>query len=33
MHDTLTFVGVIITLLPLVLIIGTLIVRGKKLFD
>jgi len=29
----LTLVGVIITVLPLILIIATVIVRGKKLFD
>jgi hypothetical protein len=29
----LTLVGVIITVLPIVLIILTVIIRGKKLFD
>jgi len=28
-----TLIGVIITVLPLVLIIATVVVRGKKLFD
>lgn len=32
MHN-LTLVGVIITVLPIVLIIATVVVRGKKLFD
>ena len=32
MND-LTVVGVIIIVLPLVLIIATVIIRGKKLFD
>jgi hypothetical protein len=31
--NTFTLVGVIITLLPIVLIIVTVIIRGKKLFD
>ncbi len=31
--NTYTTVGVIITVLPLVLIIATVIIRGKKLFD
>jgi len=30
---TSTIIGVIVTLTPLVLIIATVIVRGKKLFD
>ena len=30
---TYTLIGVIITLLPIILIIATVIVRGKKLFD
>jgi hypothetical protein len=33
MNTALTFTGVVITLLPIVLIIGTVIVRGKKLFE
>jgi len=33
MSNTYTLVGVIITVLPIVLIIATVIVRGKKLFD
>jgi len=28
-----TLVGVIITVLPIVLIIATIVIRGKKLFD
>jgi hypothetical protein len=31
--NNLTLVGVIITVLPIVLIIVTVVVRGKKLFD
>lgn len=31
--NTYTLVGVIITVLPLVLIIATVVIRGKKLFD
>ncbi len=31
--NTFTLVGVIITVLPIVLIIATVIIRGKKLFD
>ena len=30
---TYTLIGVVITLLPIILIIATVIVRGKKLFD
>jgi hypothetical protein len=30
---TSTIIGVIITLTPIVLIIATIIIRGKKLFD
>jgi hypothetical protein len=29
----LTLVGVVVTLTPIVLIVSTLLVRGKKLFD
>jgi hypothetical protein len=32
-NNGLTLVGVIITVLPIVLIIATVIIRGKKLFD
>ena len=31
--NTYTVVGVIITVLPIILIIATVIIRGKKLFD
>lgn len=31
--NNLTLVGVIITVLPIVLIIVTVVIRGKKLFD
>jgi hypothetical protein len=31
--NTYTLVGVIITVLPIVLIIATVVIRGKKLFD
>jgi hypothetical protein len=31
--NTFTLIGVIITITPVVLIIATIIVRGKKLFD
>ena len=31
--NTYTVVGVVITVLPIILIIATVIVRGKKLFD
>ncbi len=33
MDTTLKIIGVVITLIPLVLIISTLALRGKKLFD
>jgi hypothetical protein len=32
-NSGLTLVGVVITVLPIILIIATVIVRGKKLFD
>lgn len=32
-NNGLTLVGVIITVLPIVLIIATVIIRGRKLFD
>ena len=33
MDTTIKIIGVVITLIPLVLIISTLALRGKKLFD